>query len=94
MTKITATIAIHPGEYLRDELKARAITQSAFATHIGLTPSYLNEIIRGRRGISALIAVKIGKALGVDPQTWLNLQMRYELDLIDPKQIEIKEIAA
>lgn len=94
MVKKTTNIAIHPGEYLRDELKARSITQSSFAAHIGLTPSYLNEIIRGRRGISALIAVKIGKALGVEPQTWLNLQMRYELDLIDLSQIEIEEIAA
>ena len=85
---------IHPGGYLKDELDARVITQTLFAKHIGVSGAYLSDIVNGRRGISALMAVKIGKALGVDPQTWLKLQMDFDLDSVDFDEVDVDEIAA
>ncbi len=94
MPKRIIKTPIHPGEYLKEELDSRGITQTLFAKHIGINNSYLSDIINGRRGVSALMAVKIGKALGVDPQTWLNLQNSFDLDSIDQEEIDIEEIAA
>jgi len=53
---MTHTINVHPGLVLRDELNERGITQSKLAAHIGVLPKTINEICRGKRGISAEIA--------------------------------------
>ncbi len=74
-------MAIHPGEVLKDELQARNITQKEFALLTGIQQTQLNEIIKGKRGINADIALLIGKALEMDARLWLNLQNDYELDV-------------
>lgn len=74
---------IHPGEVLSDELFELEITQSALAKHIGVLPKTINEICRGKRGISAEMSVKLAKSLGASPQFWLNLQNNWELSQID-----------
>lgn len=71
----------HPGEELRDELKARKVTQKRFAELSGIHSSQLNEIIKGKRGISADIALMIGTALDMNPELWAQSQMYYELTL-------------
>ena len=82
------TTAIHPGAVLRDELEEVGITQSAFAEHIGVLPKTINEICRGKRGISADMAMKLSQALGATPYFWLNLQNNWELSQItNPKRI-------
>ena len=73
------TIAIHPGPVLLDELSERSITQSFLAEHIGVLSKTINEICRGKRGISAEMAVKLSLALGASPGFWLNLQKNWEL---------------
>ena len=78
--------AFHPGEFLNDELKERGLTQKSFALMSGMLPSQLNEFIKGKRGLSAELALKFGKVLDMDPVYWLNLQMIYELDLAKIKQ--------
>lgn len=86
---------IHPGGILLDELKARRVTQQRFAKHIRVTPAYLSDIVKGRRGISAEMAYKLGRALGTGPELWANLQKNYELNLVDEKKFaDIREIAA
>ena len=65
---------VHPGEVLKDELDEVSLTQSALAKHIGVLSKTINEICRGKRGISAEMAMKFSKALGGSPQFWLNLQ--------------------
>jgi len=72
MNKIHFT-PVHPGEVLRDELEEVGLTQTALAKHIGVLPKTVNEICRGKRGISAEMAMKLSKALGGSPQFWLNL---------------------
>jgi antitoxin HigA-1 len=66
---------IHPGEVLKDELEEVGLTQSALAKHIGVLPKTINEICRGKRGISAEMAMKLSKALGGSPQFWLNCKI-------------------
>ena len=83
---VVPTEAFHPGEFLNDELKERGLTQKSFALMSGMLPSQLNEFIKGKRGLSAELALKFGKVLDMDPVYWLNLQMIYELDLAKIKQ--------
>ena len=86
---------VHPGEVLKDELEEIGLTQSALAKHIVVLPKTINEICRGRRGISAEMALKLSKALGGSPQFWLNLQSNWEISQIDATAYEeIKHIAA
>jgi antitoxin HigA-1 len=89
------TISIHPGLVLMDELSERNITQTALATHIGVLSKTINEICRGRRGISAEMAVKLSMALGASPAFWLNLQKNWELSQVKRGLLKrIKPIAA
>ncbi len=86
---------IHPGEVLKDELENLNLTQSALAEHIGVLPKTINEICRGKRGISAEMAIKFARALGASPQFWLNLQNNWELSQFEEKDYEgIEPIAA
>jgi addiction module HigA family antidote len=89
------TIAVHPGAVLSDELAERKITQAALAAHIGVLSKTVNEICRGRRGISAEMAVKLSLSLGASPQFWLNLQKNWELSQVDRRATRrIKPMAA
>ncbi len=72
---------IHPGEMLLDELQARGISQRKFAEMIECSCSFLNEIIRGKRSISALTACRIEAATGIDAQVWVNLQSAYDMQV-------------
>ena len=81
---------VHPGEVLRDELEEMGVSQSSLAEHIQVLPKMINEICRGKRGISAEMAVKLSRALGASPQFWLNLQNNWELCQI--KQSRYKNI--
>jgi len=56
-------ISVHPGAVLLDELQERGISQSALAAHIGVLSKSINEICRGKRGISAEMAMKLSMAL-------------------------------
>ena len=89
------TISIHPGRVLSDELEERGISQSALAAHIRVLPRSINEICRGKRGISAEMAIKLSMALGASPAFWLNLQKNWELSQVKRRPLKrIKPIAA
>lgn len=79
MDTLTPAITIHPGEILRDELQARHITQKKFAVIINVSYTMLNEIINGKRPISANIALMLEAALGIKAYIWVNLQSEYNL---------------
>ena len=71
----------HPGEILLEEfLQPMNQTQAAFAERIGWTKSRLNELIKGKRGITAESALDLSQALGTSPKLWMNLQASYDLD--------------
>ena len=71
----------HPGEILLEEFLVPAgITQAAFAEKGGWTKSRLNELIKGKRGITAAAALDLADALGTSPKLWMNLQATFDLD--------------
>ena len=71
----------HPGEILLEEfLEPKEVTQAAFAKKLGWTKSRLNELIKGKRGITAAAALDLADALGTSPKLWMNLQATYDLD--------------
>lgn len=71
----------HPGEMLREEfLEPLGLTQAAFAQKIGWSRARLNEVIRGKRGITVKAALDLADVLDTSPKLWLNLQATYDLD--------------
>jgi antitoxin HigA-1 len=75
---------IHPGEILLEEfLNPMDITQYRLAKDISVDPRRINEIVHGKRSISADTAIRLGHFFGMSPQFWLNLQSHYDLELLD-----------
>ena len=72
---------IHPGTYLAEMLEELEITQYRLARTVGVPPRRINEIVHGRRSITADTALRLGKALGMTPEFWLNLQRMYDLEV-------------
>ena len=71
---------IHPGEVLRhDFMEPFGLSATALAGAIGVTPARINEIVRGRRGITAGTALRLARYFGTTPQLWQNLQKAFEL---------------
>lgn len=71
----------HPGEILLEEfLMPAGITQIALAKKLGWTRARLNELIKGKRGITAEAALDLAKVLGTSAKLWMNLQATYDLD--------------
>jgi addiction module HigA family antidote len=71
----------HPGEILLEEfLVPEGITQAEFAQKIGWTRTRLNELIKGKRGITAEAALDLAEALGTSAKLWMNLQATFDLD--------------
>lgn len=70
----------HPGEMLLEEfLQPMGITQATFAEKLGWTKARLNELIKGKRGITANAALDLSAALGTSAELWMNLQMNWDL---------------
>ncbi len=93
--KILPFEATHTGTLLKDELEAMNMTQKKLAEIIGVKPSFLNEIIKGKRAVTADIALLLEKALGISADYWLKFQTQYELDKARIKEkniIRIKQI--
>ena len=76
------TDPIHPGEHLAEILDELRISQYRLAKTIGVPPRRINEIVHGRRSITADSAVRIGRALGMTPEFWINLQGLYDIALV------------
>ena len=71
---------IHPGEQLREEFMVPLeLSSNSLARALGVTPARINEIVRGRRGISADTALRLARFFGTSHQFWLNLQARYDV---------------
>ena len=72
---------IHPGEILLEEfLEPMELTQIAFADKLGWTKAKLNELIHGKRGITAETALDLAEALNTSPKVWMNLQATWDLE--------------
>jgi antitoxin HigA-1 len=70
----------HPGEMLLEEyLKPMELSQTEAAARMGIPLNRLNEVIRGKRGVSADTALRLAKLLGTDAMSWMNLQNAWDL---------------
>ncbi len=72
---------IHPGEVLLEEfLKPLDISQNRLARAIGVPPRRINEIVHGKRAVTADTAIRLARALGTSEQFWMGLQADYDLE--------------
>jgi len=84
----------HPGEMLLKEfLEPMGVTQVKFAIHLKWPYARLNEIVNGRRGVSAESAMAFGDALGAEPEFWLNLQRDFDLWRAGKNRKPVKRLA-
>jgi addiction module HigA family antidote len=80
-------IPTHPGVILREEfLDPMGVTQVDLAAHLGVPLQRVNEIVRGRRGVSAETAWLLAGALGTTPEFWTNLQAQHDLAASKPER--------
>jgi len=75
---------VHPGEVLLEEfLKPMGMSQSRLALDISVHPRRINEIVLGKRSITADTALRLARYFGNSPQFWLGLQMDFDLDVAE-----------
>lgn len=75
----------HPGEYIKDELEARDMSQQELADKMKVSKSEMSLVIHGHRDINVRLAILLEKALGIDAEFWMNLQIKYDIDLVKHK---------
>lgn len=72
---------ITPGEILLEEfMKPHGLSQNGLAAALGVSPMTVNQIVNGKRSVTAQVALRLGRYFGMSPQFWLNLQTRYDLE--------------
>ena len=72
--------AIHPGEFLADELEEIGITATELSRQIDVPPNRVLGIVHGQRNVTADTALRLGRFFGTGPELWMNLQKAYDLD--------------
>jgi len=77
---------IHPGEVLMEDfIQGFGLTQNKLAVSIGVPPRRINEIVHGKRGVTADTALRLARYFGTSAEFWLNLQSHYELDCAEDR---------
>ena len=91
---------INPGEHLKEILDELGLSQNAFAILIGVSAMRISYVVKGKRPVTAELAVLFGKAFGQTPQFWMTLQGGYDLKLAEKslaqrvKQVRPLDLAA
>jgi len=97
-------ILTHPGDILREELKARGLSANRFALDLAVPSGRIVEILNRKRGVSADTALRLSRYLGTSAQVWMNLQAKYDLavaeqefgkmisERIKPASIEVADV--
>jgi len=70
---------IHPGQFLQELLQELGLSQAGLARALGTSAMRISHVVRGKRPVTAELALLLGRALGQSPQYWLNLQATYDL---------------
>ena len=81
-TELHSDVSLHPGEVIEMELAARGVKKIDFASRLGIKPGHLSELLKGKRHLSALMALKLEKLLGIDAEFWLRVQSGYDLERV------------
>ena len=79
----------HPGEYIKDELDARSMSQIELAGKMNMSKSEINLLIHGHRNINPNIAVALENVLGIDAEFWMTLQIKYDIDIVKKKALSV-----
>jgi antitoxin HigA-1 len=98
---------IHPGEILLEEfMKPLGLSQNALARQLGVDPRSVNQIVNGKRSITAIMALRLARYFRMTPGFWMNLQTRYDLETakdaanaeirrtVKPRPMELPDTAA
>ena len=84
--------ATHPGTVILDEINARNISQKILAHELGVLPTFLNEILKGKRAITADFAILLEKSLGISSDYWMRFQSQYDIDRARLKEKNVRKI--
>lgn len=91
----TNRLATHPGTILlREFLEPMGLTQKSLAAHIGISIQRVNEVVRGKRGVTPETAWLLSEALNTTPEFWLNLQSAHDLSASRPDEHVAPLVAA
>lgn len=92
---------IHPGVYLKELLDETGLTQSRLARDIGVPAMRISHVVRGKRPVTAELALRLGRYFEQNPRYWLNLQNRYDMDAVEDaigahvvRQVHPRRVAA
>jgi addiction module HigA family antidote len=77
--------SFHPGEFIKDELEAREWSQQDLADKMKVSKSEISFVVHGHRDINVKLAVLLEKAMGIDAEFWMNLQVKYDIDKVKRK---------
>lgn len=87
--RIETDALIPPGDHLKEELEARGLTQKELARLMGTPPQVVSEICRGKKEITADIALDLERALETPAHIWMNLESQYQLRLARQRRQDI-----
>jgi len=90
---LTPSEPIHPGEILKDEIEYRGISQRKLAAQMGSSPTLLNEILNGKRAVSAEYALLFEAALGIDAEPLIKLQVDYNIQVAKSDKSFLERLA-
>ncbi len=82
---MTKRIPTHPGEIVKDELKARGLSVNQFAKELQVPAGRISQIINGKRSISPDTAIRFSHFFGTSAEVWMNLQTKYDLAIARKK---------
>lgn len=82
----------HPGRIVRAALQELGINITAAAKALGVSRQTLNNLVNGKAGVSAEMAVRLAKGLGSTPDFWLRLQMNYDLAQVGNQEIQVSRL--
>jgi antitoxin HigA-1 len=71
---------VHPGRFLEELLQELSVSQAQLARAIGVSAMRVSHVVKGKRPVTAELALRLARFFGQSPQYWLNLQSRYDLD--------------
>ena len=86
---IHSKVAIHPGEILKDEIEDRGLKKNYVARKLGIKPSHLSDLFRGKRNISAELALQLENVLEINAEFWLRAQAFHDLTIVRNKHREM-----
>lgn len=92
--RLRTDLAIHPGEFLAEELEARGMTQRELARKLVRPEQVVSEIVNGKKGITAETALGLEHVLGASADFWLGLQMTHDLAMARRRRTPVRRRAA